>query len=96
MHAPSLEAALELARINNRVCPKTLKWCALYELLPDTRRDNYGFIPPSPLIDGEWSDDLKRDRLREHLVLAQQHGVLARVYAFLALLPEHEWIHAGI
>lgn len=93
-----LVATLALASENGRVCPQPGRWSQLYELLPDTRRDGYGFIPPAPLILAAWreaSDTQKIDRLREHLAWAEQHGALARVHAFLARLPEQDWHHAG-
>jgi hypothetical protein len=93
-----LSTVLALAAENGRICPKASNWSRLYELLPDTRRDGYGFIPPAPLILGAWSetgDEQKAERLREHLEWAEQHGALDRVHRFLASLPESDWHHVG-
>jgi hypothetical protein len=60
-----LSTVLALAAENGRICPKASNWSRLYELLPDTRRDGYGFIPPAPLILGAWSetgDEQKAER----------------------------------
>jgi hypothetical protein len=89
---------LALASQDGRVCPKPAAWNRLYELLPDRRRDGYGFIPPAPLILDGWhdsSDEQKRDRFIEHLQWAHTHNALAKVHHFLLRLPESEWHHVG-
>lgn len=98
MAALALPVVLALAAENGRVCPKPHKWSRLYELLPHTRRDGYGFIPPAPLILGAWQesgDEQKIERLREHLAWAEKNDGLARVHSYLASLTEDEWHHVG-
>lgn len=94
----TLPTVLALAAENGRVCPKPPQWSRLYELLPNTRNDGYGLIPPAPLTLAARSDSddgQKIDRLREHLAWAERNGALDRVHSFLASLPEHEWHHVG-
>ncbi len=94
----TLPTVLALASQDGRICPQPPQWARLYELLPDTRRDGYGWIPASPLILGAWGetgDEQKALRLREHLEWADRHGALDRVHAVLASLPESAWHHVG-
>ena len=94
----ALPVVLALASEGGRICPKPPKWAKLYELLPNTRRDGYGYIPAAPLILGAWGqtgDEQKASRLREHLEWAEGHDALDRVHKFLASLPESEWHHVG-
>jgi hypothetical protein len=94
----TLGDVLALASRDGRICPRPSAWARLYELLPDTRRDGYGFIPAAPFILEAWSetgDQQKHERFVEHLNWAESHGALARVHAFLAELSEEEWHHAG-
>ena len=94
----TLRDTLALCTENGRVCPQPATWSRLYELLPDTRHDGYGHIPPMPLTSTAWSeasDTQRSDRLREHLEWAEQHGALEQVHSYLSLLPESEWHHVG-
>ena len=94
----ALSDVLANASIDGRVCPKPQAWARLYELLPNRRRDGYGFIPPAPLILGAWwetGDEQKRERLVEHLQWAESHGALTTVQELLAKLTEEEWHHVG-
>ena len=79
------------------MCPLPDAWCALYDLLPGRRSDLYGAIPASPLVMDAWdrsTDEDKRERLREHLQWASEHGALPELHAYLAMLPESRWHHA--
>jgi hypothetical protein len=94
----TLPVLLALAAQNGRVCPKPPQWSRLFELLPNVRRDGYGFIPSAPLILGAWQeshDAQKCDRLREHLEWAEKNGALEKVHSYLASLGEHDWHHVG-
>jgi hypothetical protein len=91
---PGLEELLALARQEGRVCPLPASWRTLYELLPDVRHDAYGAIPAQPLFGDLWdstTDDAKRERLREHLLWAMEHGAGRTVYDFLSRLPPESW-----
>ena len=93
-----LSQALAVASQAGRVCPRPGHWNRLYQLLPNIRRDGYGFIPPAPLILAAWSetsDEDKQYRLREHIEWAEKNGALETVCAFLEGLPESEWHHVG-
>ena len=70
----------------------------MYALLPDTRRDAYGAIPPEPFAHDVFSntaDDDKRHRFVEHLEWAQSHGALPAVHMLLGALADSEWHHVG-
>lgn len=98
MTGPSLAAVRALASQHGRICPQPDWWARLYELLPDTRNDGYGAIPPAPLILAAWhesGDEQKWLRLVEHLEWAERHGALQVVHDFLAAVPEDAWHHAG-
>ena len=80
------------ARRNNRVCPRPNHWQALYDLLPDKKKNK----PTPPLIGPSWNSSpsiTKRTCLREHFEWAEQHGVLEEVLAFVRALPETDWFH---
>ena len=89
---------LRYCRHNGRVCPMPSQWSALWEMLPNRRRDGASWRPAPPLILAAWHDTpalLKMLRLEEHIGWADQHGVLAEVDSFLRSLPETEWAHIG-
>jgi len=70
----------------------------MYALLPNTRRDAYGAIPPEPFaheVFSATSDDDKRHRFIVHLEWAQSHGALDAIHAFLNALADPEWHHVG-
>jgi hypothetical protein len=93
-----LAEILALASREGRVCPKPAAWNRLYDLLPNKRRDGYGFIPAAPFMLDAWqetSDEQKHHRLVEHLQWADSHGALAAVRALLSKLAEEEWHHVG-
>jgi hypothetical protein len=56
MTAAALSEILALASRDGRVCPKPAAWNRLYELLPDKRRDGYGFIPAAPFMLEAWAE----------------------------------------
>lgn len=92
------QEVLALASREGRLCPKAGAWARLYALLPHTRRDAYGSIPPEPFILEAFdaaTDDQKRHRFLEHIEWAQQHHALDEVHEFLATLADAEWHHVG-
>lgn len=92
----TLNETLELAQINNRVCPQPQKWQALYDLLPGKTRVGGGYQPAAPLILGSWWDTpalQKMNRLREHIEWATDHECLEMIHRFLVELPESDWFH---
>ena len=93
-----LVEVLAIASLKGRVCPQPHAWNRLYDLLPNRRRDGYGFMPAAPLILGAWwetGDEQKRERLVEQLQWADSHGALTTIQAFLATLAEEDWHHVG-
>jgi hypothetical protein len=89
---------LAFCRDNGRLCPVPMRWNALYQMLPETRRKGLGWEPALPLILAAWweaSEDQKQERLIEHIRWARDHGVLDVVAKFLHSLPESEWHHTG-
>jgi hypothetical protein len=88
-------ALMEYCQVNDRVCPH--KWVELYEMLPNTKRNNKGGWDPSlPLILAAWfttSNLMKILRLREHIEWADQHNAIDIVDEFLRSLPEDGWHH---
>lgn len=94
----SLDALLEYARAEGRVCPMPMKWNELYEMLPDRRRMGGGWEPPLPLILGAWwyaSATEKQERLALHLRHASTHDVFDQVDAFVRNLRPDEWAYGS-
>ena len=92
----TLTETLEVAQINDRVCPQPQRWKALYALLPDKKRAGGGFEPAAPLILAAWWETSalqKSIRLKEHIEWASDHDCLDEVHKFLTDLPESEWFH---
>jgi hypothetical protein len=91
-----LERLLAYCSANARVCPQPLQWNELYQMLPEKCRRVDGFEPALPLILAAWweaTDSQKKQRLKEHIQWANDHGVLSNVNNFLQSLPESDWHH---
>jgi hypothetical protein len=94
--AGDLEQLLAYCSANSRVCPQPQRWNELYQMLPETHRKGMGFEPPVPLILAAWweaSDRQKKERLKVHLLWANDHGALATIGKFLRSLAESDWHH---
>ncbi|MBK0392638.1 hypothetical protein [Ramlibacter algicola] len=94
--AGDLEALMQEARRNNRVCPHLAAWQALYDMLPGKQQVNGQWQPPLPIPPQAWrvtSAMVKRLCLRDHLEWAASHGAAQQVLAFLKSLPEEHWLH---
>ena len=90
--AATVDEAMQIARRNNRVCPRPNYWQDLYDMLPGKKRGK----PTPPLIGPQWnlsSAINKRTCLREHLEWAAEQDVLERVIMFMRGLPEADWFH---
>lgn len=96
--AVCLEAALKIARRNNRVAPRQQQWQQLVAMLPP-RKTVRGTEQPPPAITGPaWAatpERAKRLCFREHLEWAERVAVLQQVMDFMEATPEEEWLHAG-
>jgi hypothetical protein len=94
--ADSADQLIETLRLAGRVCPHMANWNALWEILPDRRRDIHeAWQPPLPLILGAWftsTNAEKRERFEEHLRWAESHGALDRAALFLMELREEQWL----
>ncbi len=88
-----VESLIAYCRANGRVFP--VRWDVLYRLLPNRRRDGNGWVPALPLILGgiQASDELKQERLAEHIRWAADHDSLPVVDMFLRGLPETGWMY---
>ena len=81
-----------------RVCPMPMYWNRLYALLPNRKIEGSKRIPALPLILAAWdnsSNEEKRQRMREHLIWADDHNVLYVIDEYLRGLREDQWHHEG-
>ncbi len=94
----TLEAAMLVARRNNRVCPRPERWTAFSELLPARKTARGEQKPPAPITGPAWKVTpplTKRLHFREQIEWAERAGVLESVMAFLQSMAEEEWLHMG-
>lgn len=94
----TLEAAMLVARRNNRVCPRPQRWIEFSALLPARRGVRGLQQPPAPSTGAAWKITpalTKRLCFREQIEWADRAGVLERVMAFMQSMPEEEWLHMG-
>jgi hypothetical protein len=94
----TLEAAMLVARRNNRVCPRPERWLELYALLPERKTLRGSQSPPAPPTGPVWGVTApltKRLFFREHIEWAEAMGVLENVMAFMQTMPEQDWLHMG-
>src|SRR5690606_4410899 len=94
----SLDAAMLVARRNNRVCPRPERWVELAELLPPRKTLRGMQQPPAAITGAAWKVTpplTKRLCFREQIEWAERQGVLEIVMAFMQALPEEDWLHMG-
>jgi hypothetical protein len=94
----TLEAAMLVARRNNRVCPRPERWTAFSALLPPLETARGELQPPAPVTGRAWEVTpplTKRLHFREQIEWAERAGVLEPVMAFLQSMAEEEWLHMG-
>ena len=94
----TLEAAMLVARRNNRVCPRPERWNAFMKLLPARKTLRGWAQPPVPPTGAAWAVTAhltKRLCFREQIEWAERAGVLENVMAFMQSLSEDEWLHMG-
>lgn len=87
------DVMLEVRR-SNRICPVEPQWIRLCSLL----RDAAGLEPPAAICgaDARTTPKLtKRIRIRDQVEWAAQHGALHLLAAFIAEIPEDQWVHLG-
>jgi hypothetical protein len=94
----TLEAAMVLARRNNRVCPRPERWTAFTALLPVRTSGRGAQHPPAPATGAAWAITpplSKRLCFREQVEWADSLGVLEQAMAFMQSMGESEWLHMG-
>jgi hypothetical protein len=75
-------------------CPNPERWNALWEMLPDKRRQGSGWEPALPLILAAWWDSpilAKKLRFLEHLDWAETHDAGDDVLDYLGSLSAADW-----
>lgn len=96
--AATLEAAMLVARRNNRVCPRPARWAEFAALLPPRKTSRGQELPPAAITGAAWPMTpplAKRLFLREQVEWAERAGVLEAAIGFLQSLREDEWLHMG-
>lgn len=94
----TLEAAMLVARRNNRVCPRPERWQEMHGLLPARRTPRGVQQPPAPPLGPAWTITApltKRLLFREHVEWAEAQGVLENIMSFMQQMPESDWLHMG-
>lgn len=94
----TLEAAMLVARRNNRVSPRPQRWQELHAMLPPRKTLRGVQQPPAPPTGPAWAVTpplTKRLCFREHIEWAERQGVLESVMAFMQMMPEEDWLHMG-
>jgi hypothetical protein len=94
----TLDAAMLVARRNNRVCPRPERWEEFSALLPSRKTMRGVEAPPAPMTGAAWAVTpplTKRLCFREQIEWAESHGVLENVMAFMQQLREEDWLHMG-
>lgn len=94
----TLEAAILIARRNNRVCPRPERWDAFTRMLPARKTVRGTLQPPVPPTGAAWAVTpplSKRLCFREQIEWAESVGVLEGVMAFMQAMSEQDWLHMG-
>lgn len=94
----TLDAAMLVARRNNRVCPRPERWNAFTAMLPPRKTLRGIAQPPMPPTGAAWAVTpalTKRLCFREQVEWAERAGVLEAVMAFMQSMSEEEWLHMG-
>jgi hypothetical protein len=94
----TLEAAMLVARKNNRVCPRPQRWAEFSAMLPPRKTLRGQQLPPVPVTGAAWSMTApltKRLCFREQIEWMERAGLLEPAMAFMQALREDEWLHMG-
>jgi hypothetical protein len=94
----TLEAAMLVARRNNRVCPRPVRWAEFSAMLPPRKTARGQQKPPAPVIGAAWKVTpplTKRLHFREQIEWAESAGMLEAAIAFIQSMREDEWLHMG-
>lgn len=91
-----LQALLEYAQAEGRICPTRAHWDRLWEMLPDKKHVGREWKPPMPLPLAVWWEtplQAKTQRLAMHIRYAAEHGALDEVDSYLRGLKAEEWFY---
>jgi hypothetical protein len=94
----TLDTAMLVARKNNRVCPRPVRWTEFFAMLPPHKTVRGQQLPPAPATGPAWDVTpalTKRLCFREHIEWAERAGMLESVMAFMQSMREDEWLHMG-
>ena len=94
----TLEAAMLVARKNNRVCPRPARWAEFSAMLPPRKTLRGHQQPPAAVTGPAWDVTpplTKRLCFREQIEWAERAGLLEAVMAFMQAMGEEEWLHMG-
>ena len=94
----TLDAAMLVARKNNRVCPRPARWTEFHAMLPPHKTMRGQLLPPAPATGHAWEVTpalTKRLCFREHIEWAERAGLLEAAMAFMQTMREDEWLHMG-
>ena len=89
-----IDALLSYVRDNGRVCPLPQQWDMLYKLLTGSQFKGAASKVPAPLILSAWWNSTDQDkclRLKKHIEIAKETGVLESTDNFLRSLPPDAW-----
>lgn len=92
----TLDAAMLVARRNNRVCPRPMRWTEFFAMLPPRKTARGQQLPPAPVTGPAWDVTpalTKRLCFREHIEWAEGAGLLEAAIAFMQAMREDEWLH---
>jgi len=92
----TLDAAMLVARKNNRVCPHPVRWTEFFAMLPPRKTARGQQLPPAPVTGPAWDVTpalIKRLCFREHIEWAESAGLLEAAMAFMQSMREDEWLH---
>lgn len=94
----TLDAAMLVARKNNRVCPRPGRWQEFHAMLPARTTSRGSLQAPAPIVGAAWVVTpplTKRLTFREQIEWAESTGVLEMAMRFMQSLQEDEWLHMG-
>jgi hypothetical protein len=94
----TLDTAMLVARRNNRVCPRPVRWTEFSAMLPPRKTARGQQRPPAAVTGPAWDVTpalTKRLCFREQIEWAERAGLLEAVMAFMQSMREDEWLHMG-
>jgi len=96
MPSRAADQLLDYCKSKKRICPMPMYWNRLYSMLPNKRVDGTEWQPAAPLILAAWdnsSTDDKRNRLRDHILWADDHDAIFVIDKYLRGLSNDQWYY---